>query len=81
MILNVQCPLIIQNFSSGSVAAGSMEYFVESVLTPYKALDIAFFFFFGRTLDTKLFLQFPLLKMEYDNCNSSFSICSYLDSG
>lgn len=51
MILMHSAPLIIQNISSSSVDAESMGYFVEFVLTSYKALDIAFF---GKTLEMDL---------------------------
>lgn len=43
MILMCSAPLIIQNISSSNVDAESMGYFVEFVLTSYKALHIAFF--------------------------------------
>ena len=52
MILRVQCPLIIWNISSSSVNVQTIEYFVESVLTLYEALDIAFL---GKMLDNLCF--------------------------
>ena len=52
--LNVQCPLIIWNISYSRVDARSVEYFVESALTPYEALDIAFF---GKMPDTNLWFR------------------------